>query len=901
MGKDQEHTLKPNRIILIIVFLSVTFYLSAYIRTVNLPSLHGHLFLGVDPVRYVRQAKIIVKEGKLPPKDDMRSVPLGKETRKQLTLFPYILAYLYRGIKFFYPHITVEKFAIICPVIFCILALLVLFMIVQKLFNLYVALLSVNIAAISPPVVGRTLAGFADKDGLVLLLSLLSFYLYINSFQAQQKRKRLIFALTFGIIMGMLGLTWQGVGIFLSVTVITDFIILLLDEYDIHDFVVALCRYIPILFLLTIPKAVYYDLSQPFVILALGLPSFLLLLSFLYIVIKRSRLASLFFSMRNRVPIVLSLLLVMTALINACLYLSSSYDKILILWQNFISPFGSNRLAQSIQELQKQGATGWAFWPGAFFLVSCVGALLAYKDFISRLKGDILMNLFLFEILLMGVAFSRILSGSQNETKLTISIYIGSLIIFLIGTLALYLKAIKRGKNRTYGYTVHKIFLIVWFILMLLIARGAVRFQSMFAIPAAILGAYAIITLSTFLSKKLTFNISFAILLSILLCELYTIYHKNIESNLLNIVYFSLMLISTIVILSLIFKALTLVRFAGMSILIVYMIFTTSAAPTAWLGSYTEKSYKLSEQKPFITPSLEKALQWTKMNLPSDTTIAAWWEYGGWINLLAEKSTIIEEEQCPYWLYLMARHVFLGKEEVEALEFLRSHSATHLMITSRDIGLLPTISSLGSNQDLDRHTGILYFGTINETIRTDSQKIIYRYLMADAVKAPTQETFHVNGKSYPPGSCQISSIYILQDDLKNPEIAVLVEIDNGSQVFRVRPQKIYFKGKCITQNEPVYPCTVLIDASKSNHPTDWRIVYLSSKARQSLIVKLFLLNMKSQFFLPVYPDSNCSDISSYNVRIWEIRYPKDLKPNAKYIKKQFPKSDLYKSWMTGGD
>ncbi|HIE28207.1 TPA: hypothetical protein EYP66_13055, partial [Candidatus Poribacteria bacterium] len=313
---------------------------------------------------------------------------------------------------------------------------------VQKLFDVYTALLSVNIAAISPPLVGRTLAGFADKDGLALLFGLISFYFYLNTLQEKRISKRIVFALAFGFSSTLLGLTWQGVGVFLGVTVITELIMLLLDEYDVWDFIVALCRYVPVLVGLTFSKAVYHNLSQPFVMLALLLPGSLLLLSLLYTVLNRFRIISQAFSLNNRVPIGFSLSMVVLVLMGLF-----SWDKIPIFWNNFLSPFGSNRLAQSIQELQKQGALGWTFWPGSFFLIICAGALFVYKDIVSRLRINVTVGLTLLEVFLIGLAFSRILSGMQigNETSLTISIYIGTLIAFSVGTLTLYLTSIRQG------------------------------------------------------------------------------------------------------------------------------------------------------------------------------------------------------------------------------------------------------------------------------------------------------------------------------------------------------------------------------------------------------------------------------------------------------------------------
>ena len=879
------------KIFLITFLLGVSLLLNIWLRLVTLPVLNGNLLLGTDPARYTRLAEHIVENGGLPEKDMMRWVPLGKETKKQLTLFPYLIAYLYRSIKIFLPNATVQQVAIIVPVVLSTIALMVLFFLVRKLFDVYTALLSVNIAAISPPLAGRTLAGFADKDGLALLLGLIAFYFYIQSLHDAHPFKRFTFAIAFGISMTLLGLTWEGVGVFVSVTVITEFIMLLFDGYNLQNFTSAVCRYVPILVGLPLLKTIYRELHDPFVLLVIGPPLFLLLLSLLCSIASRSQFVQKVLSLGNRVPVVLSV----SAAI-AIVILVFSLDRVLIFGHYLFSPFGSSRLAQSIEELEKQGVWAWAFWPGAFFLVSCAGAIITYREVLRRLKINILTGLILFEIFLMGVPFSRIFLFNLHpgrETKLTVLIYLGTLILFTVGTFLLYMLAIRRGEYKTDVTTYERLFLIVWFGLMLMLLRSAVRFEFLFAIPVAILGAHIVVKLLRFLTDK--FKVMVLILLSVELWQLYAIYSASTQSvnfSRFNSVLLLSLVAGTMVILFMILKDMSalsssrrLLRFCGITCIMVYVVFTTSSAPAAWIGSYAEKSYKSNiEQRPFVTPELEKALRWMDANLPPDTTVAAWWEYGSWINLIGKKRTIIDEEQIQHWLYLMARHVFLETGEREALDFLYTHQAKYLMITQRDIGALSTISVLGSDEAFDKYAKVLSFGAINETIRTDSGKIIYRYLRSHAAKEPLRESFSVAGKHYQPEGWQISSIYLqIPERSENSlEIAVLVEVNNGKQVFRLRPEEVYFKDSYVRQKDAFLPSTLLIDAP-SEDPTDWTIVYLSPKVRQTLIAKLFLLNMQSAFFISVYPDSVGSQSSA---RIWKIRYPEGIALNKEYLKTQ---------------
>ena len=105
------------KVLQIAFLLAISLCLSVRIRVVTLPMLNGDLLLGIDSARHTRLAKIISEKGILPENDVMRSVPLGRETKNQLTLFPYLIGYLHQAIKPIFPNITVQQVAIVLPVI----------------------------------------------------------------------------------------------------------------------------------------------------------------------------------------------------------------------------------------------------------------------------------------------------------------------------------------------------------------------------------------------------------------------------------------------------------------------------------------------------------------------------------------------------------------------------------------------------------------------------------------------------------------------------------------------------------------------------------------------------------------------------------------------------------------
>ena len=73
--------------------------------------------------------------------------------------------------------------------------------------------------------------------------------------------------------------------------------------------------------------------------------------------------------------------------------------------------------------------------------------------------------------------------------------------------------------------------------------------------------------------------------------------------------------------------------------------------------------------------------QWMKANLQRTAVVAAHWPYGSQLNVLAGVKTIIDQDHyIQHWIHLYNEHVRNAANAREALEFLKTHGATHLML-----------------------------------------------------------------------------------------------------------------------------------------------------------------------------------------------------------------------------
>ena len=80
--------------------------------------------------------------------------------------------------------------------------------------------------------------------------------------------------------------------------------------------------------------------------------------------------------------------------------------------------------------------------------------------------------------------------------------------------------------------------------------------------------------------------------------------------------------------------------------------------------------------------SVAQAFKWMKSELSRTAVVAAYWPYGSQLNVLAGVKTITDQDHyIQHWIYLYERYVYHAANEREVLEYLKTHGATHLMLT----------------------------------------------------------------------------------------------------------------------------------------------------------------------------------------------------------------------------
>ncbi|MYB95837.1 hypothetical protein F4054_00715 [Candidatus Poribacteria bacterium] len=139
------------------------------------------------------------------------------------------------------------------------------------------------------------------------------------------------------------------------------------------------------------------------------------------------------------------------------------------------------------------------------------------------------------------------------------------------------------------------------------------------------------------------------------------------------------------------------------------------------LGGHAHRSTAAASKWRYPTPGkgrMAQTLQWMQTNLREDAVIAANWSYGSRLNVLGGVKTITDQDTfLPHWIHLYYRHVYCGQSAREALTFLKTHGATHLMLTEDGLKSKAwDFSYIGSDANSDRR-----FGFTSLILRSDKR------------------------------------------------------------------------------------------------------------------------------------------------------------------------------------
>ena len=548
-------------------------------------------------------------------------------------------------------------------------------------------------------------------------------------------------------------------------------------------------------------------------------------------------------------------------------------DKIKDIYTDVTRPFATGRWVLTVAENHQPYVSDWiSNFGGMFFLLSIiVGSIVLFYHLIRHLsKSNRIQLTASYTIFIFLFIFSRYKSDStfNGENFISNFLYIGSFLFFAGYFIYVYINSYLKDKEeyeKMISLNKSEIFIIAWFIIMAIAARSAIRLVYIFTSVAFVLAAYFIYKGSVYLYEKIKKNEK----------ELaYRIFYISILTLFLMIFFwpFGNAMAQVPVI-----KEIPIINSNG------YLLsyYASSKAQNAGSGTTYNQQWQL-------------AMDWVRKNTDKNAVFSHWWDYGYLVQTGGKRATITDGgNTIGAWNYWTGRHVLLGENDTEALQFLKAHNATHLLIISDEIGKYPAFSSIGSDVNYDRYSWITNYNLDTSQIKETRNSTVYLYTGGTAVD---HDIIYQN-KLYPKGAAGVAGFFLpiktninnSQMEFEQPSMVIVYNgqqssipincIFYGSKTFNIPPKEYKF-------TNGLDACIQLIPQINSNGQVNaiGSLLYLSPVVYKTQFTKLYLFGEETENFKIAYSDEQQIPLAIYPnaglrgpLKIWSISYPKDLK------------------------
>lgn len=612
------------------ILLCATLVVAFWIRIQGLPNIPEGQFTGNDPYLHYWQAQIVSEQGRLPARDMHRWLPLGRDYGQSMTAYAYGVAYTHRAITVLFPNVSLYQISLFSPAVCFVLGLGVLCLFLHRTFGwLFSSVVGIFLATL-PGVVERSAAGFSDRDSWCLMLGIFAVTTYLASLQTQSSRWRLFLTLASGFSIFLGGMSWEGFGVFVSVILVMELWRFITSEEDkgLRLYSLWVCTFVPMLYLASpayrsgegFTKHLFaFVLMPPLVLLGIRAVRH-------FLITKSSLAEKLRPHARN-----LSLGLVLASFALALGYVWMQLGT----FASTTVPLSQNELMQTVGELNTPDYRYWVFRYGSLFFLGSLGFISAGIH-LWKNNGTVLA---VFIFLFMLATFFR----ARLETFLGAS---GCQILFFVslGCISLLLLFIAWRQGEVPEQELIYVGMAAWFLMWVALSRDAKRYDFFIGLPIAFFTADLIRRVGIYISDNL----------------------KNVQF------------------LSADFRERLPLRIIRVCITIVIVTMLMYWTPA---GEHAKRAISAATQMrqaaPGDTPAA-KAFEWMKIELSPTAVVAARWGFGSMLNVLGGVKTVIDQDHyIQHWILLFNKHVRDATDARSALEFLKTHGATHLMLTQR--------------------------------------------------------------------------------------------------------------------------------------------------------------------------------------------------------------------------
>src|SRR3989344_3794675 len=840
--------------------LAVIIWIGYKIRIQNLSLLKDITtgkYIPADPdaMGFLRYVLYVLEHGKIMAVDPLRYYPLGFTGTEEFSLLSHFIVYLYKFLHFFNPEVTIEYADVIYPPVAFAIGLVFFFLLVRKLFNYRVALISSAFLIVVPAFLFRTMAGISDKEALGTMFMFMALYFFIYSWKSENLRKSLIVALLAGISTALMGLVWGGVNfIFLTVGIFA-LIELLLNKFNKEKLYVYSIWLLSSFLILNLYFPERFNIGSLTTSLTTSIALLTLFIALInYLVYEKNLI-----KIKTKLPDVINSLII-TLIIGFIFLFVKQGPKFLInkiseLYIHLTKPFATNRWVITVAESHQPYIQDWfGQFSKLYVWLFIIGSIILFYKLTKIIsKKETWKLTTIYAIFIFGFIFSRYSQSSifNGETFISQLVYLGSLALLIFSLIYFYIKSYYKNRNLFEEFKKFDealIFVLVWFVVMVIAARSAIRLIYVFAPVTTVIFGYFIYKLYEWGNKikKKTYKI--------------------------------------IIILVIIFITLSMF----------WSFYKTTSSQSKYVGTIYNIQWQV-------------AGQWTRENTPKNAVFAHWWDYGYLIQTGFNRATLSDGGNARGAInYFIGRHVLTAQNDIEALQLLKANNATNLLIISDEIGKYPAFSSIGSNEDYDRYSWISTYSLDQDQTRETRNGIMYVYTGGTAI----DEDLIYQGKLYPRKAAAMAAFIIETQNIIDNNTVTGINFLQPKGILVFNNQQIEIPINCIFLNNQeinfnnsngINACLRIIPVINGNQQNPISaLLYLSPRVKRTLLTRLYLFNQQNEYFKLVYNDENSMPLSIYNgrligpLKIWQVNYPNNLEIPKEYYGIEVPNPKVEK-------
>ncbi|MDO8517223.1 MAG: STT3 domain-containing protein [Nanoarchaeota archaeon] len=773
----------------------------------------------LDPFLFLRYAKIIAETGSLPSIDMFRNVPLGFDTSLETPLISYGIFWLYSFLQIFDSQTSIDYAAVLFPVIMFGFTIIFFFLFVREIFTRkgekeenikanIIALISTFLMIVSPAFLSRTVAGIPEKESAGFMFMFLAFYLFISAWKSEKLRNTIILGALAGIATALMGLSWGGVMYLFIGIGIASLIAFTLNKIHKKEFIVySLWMFFSFITILLFSNK--YPIRSLLESMDTGLAFLVFFILIVHFALWNTKLKDINFINKIKLPKnIVSVIIAFILLFFVIIILfgpSFVSDKINVINQLMFQPV-TGRWNTTVAENRQPYFTEWVGNFGPFlknipvlFWLFAIGSVVLFRKILNKInKKDAWILTSSYVFFFLGMVFSRYAAHPSlfdGDGLLSKSFFYISALLLIGLAVYYYLKYNKEENKGLEKIDFEYILLFSLFILCLFTARSAVRLIMTLSPIATIFVGYLII-------------------------ESIDQFKKAKDSTMKTI----------------------------MAIAVIILLLLSMFVFWNFYNSIKAESYNFVPSG--YTQQWQKAMDWVRINTPTDAVFAHWWDYGYWVQSIGNRATVTDGGNAiAYWNYLTGRYVLTGDNQHDALEFLHTHNATYLLIDSTDIGKYGAYSSIGSDINFDRYSWIPVMVSNQNEIQETSEGITRVYQSPSYIDEDIN--YNLNGTKIflPSGKAALIGVIL---EIKNQNGSMVFKqpdavFFNNNQQIKIPLRYVQYKGQLfdykqglegtfrVTENIIQGPQGVQVDSSGAG-------IYISPRIMRGMFAQIYLLN-----------------------------------------------------------